>query len=225
MQKNILIIGYGDIAKRLVKRLDCQPIKIYAISRNNSNDSRIRKFNWDWLSSKKIDLKVKAFDSVIIIPKPSSLDEQGYKDGFVNATQNIINLLSNLNIKKVIAVSSTRVYGSEHKGLIDEKLVEAPSEFRGKLIMKYESALSSVFESKLTILRFSGLYDNQSKKIPHNKLHRDEAANIISHFINYKSDIKQANIVNCAEDLEILSLEKSIGNTKLKLTGFKFKKN
>ena len=122
----------------------------------------------------------------------------------------------------MIAVSSTRVYGSEHKGLIDETSVEAPSEFRGKLIMKYELALSSVFESKLIILRFSGLYDNQSKKVSHNKLHRDQAANIISHFIEYKSETQQANIFNCTEDSEILSSEKSIGNTKLKQTGFKF---
>ena len=222
MQKNILIIGYGDIAKRLVKRLASQPINIYAISRNGSDDLRIKKFNWDWLSDKKIDLKVKAFDSVIIIPKPSNLDEEGYKDGFIIATQNIINLLSNLNIKKVIAISSTRVYGGEHKGLVDETSVEAPSEFRGKLIMKYELALSSVFESKLIILRFSGLYDNQSKKVSHNKLHRDQAANIISHFIEYKSETKQANIFNCTEDSEILSSKKSIGNTKLKQTGFKF---
>jgi lactate dehydrogenase-like 2-hydroxyacid dehydrogenase len=105
MQKNILIIGYGDIAKRLIKILDTESINIYAISRNDSNNTNINKFNWDWLSDKKIDLKAKNFDSVIIIPKPSSLDEKGYKDGFKIATKNILNLLSNLNINKVIAIS------------------------------------------------------------------------------------------------------------------------
>ena len=57
MQKNILIIGYGDIAKRLIKVLDTESINIYAISRNDSNNPNINKFNWDWLSDKKIDLK------------------------------------------------------------------------------------------------------------------------------------------------------------------------
>ena len=66
MQKNILIIGYGDIAKRLIKILDTESINIYAISRNDSNNTNINKFNWDWLSDKKIDLKAKNFDSVII---------------------------------------------------------------------------------------------------------------------------------------------------------------
>ena len=139
MQKNILIIGYGDIAKRLIKVIGTESINISAISRNDSNNPNINKFNWDWLSDKKIDLKVKNFDSAIIIPKPSSLDEKGYKDGFIIATKNILNLLSNLNINKVIAISSTRVYGGHHKGAVDEKSIEKPSEFRGKLCLLYTS--------------------------------------------------------------------------------------
>ena len=222
MQKNILIIGYGDIAKRLIKVIGTESMNISAISRNDSNNPNINKFNWDWLSDKKIDLKAKNFDSAIIIPKPSSLDEKGYKDGFIIATKNILNLLSNLNINKVIAISSTRVYGAHHKGAVDEKSIEKPSEFRGKLILEYEIALSQILGPKLTILRFSGLYDNQSKKTSHNKLHRDQAAKIIAHFIEYKSESSRANIFNCSEDSEILFSEKSIINTKLKQTGFKF---
>ena len=222
MQKNILIIGYGDIAKRLIKLLDTESINICAISRNDSNNPNINKFNWDWLSGKKIDLKAKNFDSVIVIPKPSSLDEKGYKDGFIIATKNILKLLSNLNINKVIAISSTRVYGGHHKGVVDEKSLEKPSEYRGKLILEYEIALSQIFGPKLNILRFSGLYDNQSKKTSHNKLHRDQAAKIIAHFIEHKFESSQANIINCSEDSEILFSEKSIINTKLKQTGFKF---
>ena len=122
----------------------------------------------------------------------------------------------------VIAISSTRVYGGHHKGTVDEKSIEKPSEFRGKLILEYEIALSQTFASKLSILRFSGLYDNQSKKTSHNKLHRDQAAKIIAHFMEYKSESSQTNIINCSEDSEILFAEKSIINTKLKQTGFKF---
>ena len=222
MQKNILIIGYGDIAKRLIKVIGTESINISAISRNDSKNPNINKFNWDWLSDKKIDLKAKNFDSAIIIPKPSSLDEKGYKDGFIIATKNILNLLSNLNINKVIAISSTRVYGGHHKGAVDEKSIEKPSEFRGKLILEYEIALSQILGPKLTILRFSGLYDNQSKKTSHNKLHRDQAAKIIAHFMEYQSENSQTNIINCAEDSKILSSEKTIGNAKLKKTGFNF---
>ena len=156
-----------------------------------------------------VDLKVKNFDSVIIIPKPSSLDEKGYIEGFVLATQNILNLLSGANINRVIAVSSTRVYGNSHKGLVDESSTEMPSDYRGELIMKYESALSKTYGPKLTILRFSGLYDSQSNKITHNKLHRDRFAKIIAHLwnINLKTVKLILLIALCSK---ILSSEKQL---------------
>ena len=202
---------------RLVRCSNCENEWFYkSIDKNTENNPIKNKI----IAQK--DLKAKNFDSAIIIPKPSSLDEKGYKDGFIIATKNILNLLSNLNINKVIAISSTRVYGGHHKGAVDEKSIEKPSEFRGKLILEYEIALSQILGPKLTILRFSGLYDNQSKKTSHNKLHRDQAAKIIDHFIEYKSKSSQANIINCSEDSEILFSEKSIINTKLKQTGFKF---
>ena len=59
MQKNILIIGYGDIAKRLVKRLASQPINIYAISRNGSDDLRIKNLIGIGFLIKKLILKLK----------------------------------------------------------------------------------------------------------------------------------------------------------------------
>ena len=206
----------------MIKVLATELISIYAISRYDSNDQNINKINWDWLSDKIVDWKVKNFDSVIRLPKPSSLDEKGYIEGFVLATQNILNLLSSANINRVIAVSSTRVYGTSHKGLVDESSIEMPSDYRGELIMKYESALSKRYGPKLTILRFSGLYDSQSNKITHNKLHRDQAAKIIAHFMEYQSKNSQTNIINCAEDSKILFSEKSIGNAKLKKSGFNF---
>ena len=105
MNKNILIIGYGDIGSRLSKKLKEQSANIYAVSRHNSTNQNIVKINWDWLSKKKLELPKVIFDSVIIIPKPSSLDEAGYNDGFNLSIKNIINSLQNVNIKNVIAIS------------------------------------------------------------------------------------------------------------------------
>ena len=111
MNKNILIIGYGDIGNRLSKILKEQSANIYAVSRHGSLDQNIIKINWDWLSNSNLDLPKITFDSVIIIPKPSNLDENGYRDGFISSLENITNSLQNVDIKSVIAISSTRVYG------------------------------------------------------------------------------------------------------------------
>jgi homoserine dehydrogenase len=104
MSKNILIIGYGNIGSRLGKKLKEKSAKIYAVSRHNSFDQGIVKINWDWLSKKNLELPKVIFDSVIIIPKPSRFDEDGYRDGFILSLKNIANTLQNVNIKSVIAI-------------------------------------------------------------------------------------------------------------------------
>ena len=151
MNKNILIIGYGDIGNRLSKILKEQSTNIYAVSRHDSLDQNIIKINWDWLSNSNLDLPKITFDSVIIIPKPSNLDENGYRDGFISSLENITNSLQNVNIKSVIAISSTRVYGDHQLGYIDEATLTEPSDFRGNLIKEYELTLSEVCPLYLNI--------------------------------------------------------------------------
>ena len=68
MNKNILIIGYGDIGSRLSKILKEQSANIYAVSRHDSLNQNIIKINWDWLSNNNLELPRVTFDSVIIIP-------------------------------------------------------------------------------------------------------------------------------------------------------------
>ena len=222
MNKNILIIGYGDIGNRLSKKLKEQSANIYAVSRHNSTNQNIVKINWDWLSKKKLELPKVIFDSVIIIPKPSSLDEAGYNDGFNLSIKNIVNSLQNVNIKNVIAISSTRVYGDHQKGPINEETLVEPSDFRGRFIKDYELLLNKSFTNNLNILRFAGLYKEDSEHISHNRLNRDTAANIISFVIDKLSGNEANSIYNCSEDSEILESTKSIRNDKLKKAGFKF---
>ena len=222
MNKNILIIGYGDIGNRLSKILKEQSTNIYAVSRHDSLDQNIIKINWDWLSNSNLDLPKITFDSVIIIPKPSNLDENGYRDGFISSLENITNSLQNVNIKSVIAISSTRVYGDHQLGYIDEATLTEPSDFRGNLIKEYELTLNKFFPVYLNILRFSGLYIDSSKHSSHNRLNRNTAAKIISFAINNLSQNKENNIYNCSEDCEILASVKSVSNKKLKAAGFIF---
>ena len=222
MNKNILIIGYGDIGSRLGKKLKEKSAKIYAVSRHSSFDQGIVKINWDWLSKKNLELPKVIFDSVIIIPKPSRLDEDGYRDGFILSLKNIANTLQDVNIKSVIAISSTRVYGDHQKGHVTEETLVEPSEFRGRFIKEYELLLNKSFPNNLNILRFAGLYSEESKHISHNRLNRDTAANIIFFAIENLSNNKANAVYNCSEDSKVLESIKSISNKKLKKAGFKF---
>ena len=93
MKKNILIIGYGDIAKRLDGLVNKDKYQLYGVSRTNK-DNRIKNhIKWDWLSTKTPELKNTIFDAIIFLPKPSSMDESGYNDGFIESSKNIFTQL------------------------------------------------------------------------------------------------------------------------------------
>ena len=78
MKKNILIIGYGNIARRLHAILCNDSYKIYGISRSKKRG--LENFiKWDWLSKDVPNLECKNFDRIIFIPKPSSIYSLGYQ--------------------------------------------------------------------------------------------------------------------------------------------------
>ena len=87
MKKNILIIGYGNIASRLHAILCENSYKIYGISRSKKRG--LKNFiKWDWLSKDLPNIECKNFDSIIFIPKPSNGRQAGYKEGFLKSSEN-----------------------------------------------------------------------------------------------------------------------------------------
>tara|TARA_Y100000748_G_scaffold115864_1_gene97148 strand:- start:657 stop:1331 length:675 start_codon:yes stop_codon:yes gene_type:complete len=220
MKKNILIIGYGDIAKRLDGLVNKDKYELYGVSRTNK-DNRIKNhIKWDWLSTKTPELKNTIFDSIIFLPKPSSMDESGYNDGFIESSKNIFSFIKKTPFKKFITISSTRVYGKDKEDVCLESDVIEPKEFRAKIINRYELNQIERYQEKLFILRFSGLYDSISQKNSLNVLHRNNAAKIINFFIEYTSLDHINPIFNCSEDQN--EEASNISNSKLKKTGFIF---
>lgn len=223
MKKNILIIGYGDIGRRL--RAHCnQDINIYALSRGIVKEEGVNHFSWDWLLSEPFPIKDINFDFVIVIPKPSEMSESGYVDGFLTSIKNINDALKFITYNNIIAISSTRVFGEDQTGNLTEDIEPIPGDFRGKIIKDYESSLRDCYKAKLTILRFSGLYSDTSKKHSFNRLNRNSAVKIIDFLINKPTPIIETknNIIHCSEDITMDSSKRCISNIKLKELGFSF---
>ena len=221
MSKNILIIGFGDIGRRVKSKLDDKYV-VYAINRNPKKEDGVKSFYWDWTSGNNFNFKGIMFDSIILIPKPSNMNEDGYRIGFIKALANINNSLLNVEFHKLIAISSTRVYGSEQHGMLNENIELLPSDFRGSIIKDYEKLLTKTYQKKLIILRFAGLYDETTKTKPFNGLHRKNAAKVINFFVkNENTDIDE-HIFNCCEDVMLDDSKKCISNTRIKEAGFLF---
>ena len=220
MKKNILIIGFGDIAVRLIQNFSKKDeYNFYSVSRSSKSLDNLNHIEWDWLSGKKLILPEITFSNIIFIPKPSAYTEKGYKDGFQTSLTNITNSLSNLNFESFMGISSTSVYGKQQYGLLTEEVEPKPDNFRGEIILKYEHRIESEIDVHSNILRFAGLYDPKEKTPEfQNKLSRNTASNIINHFIHSK----KPGLFNCLEDNDLISNGRNIINTKLKNSGFNF---
>jgi len=217
MKKNILVIGFGDIAKRLTNNLNKDIYNIYGVSRQDKENKNFIK--WDWLSKELPNLDNIDFESIVFIPKPSSSSERGYKDGFIDSIENIQKLLSNISFNKFISISSTRIYGKHKDRVLNELDDPKPNDYRGRIISIYEDNQIQNYGDKLLILRFSGLYDSDSINIPKNHLHRDNAAKVIQFFIENDFNNSSHEIFNCSEDSNNSG---NISNDKLKKLGFIF---
>ena len=99
------------LGNRLTRILNDE-YKVFHISRSNKFESS-NFIEWDWLSKDGLNIDAKKIDSVIFFPKPSSMDEKGYINGFINSSKNIYREFCNLPINKFISISSTRVYNKQ----------------------------------------------------------------------------------------------------------------
>ena len=221
MSKKVLILGYGDIANRLSKLLSKKDFDLYAVSKSIK---KIKNFYMhDWLSDNQFELDQKDFDSVIFFPKPFDMSEAGYKKGFIDGSRSILNILEKINFRKLILISSTRVYGREQIGLLDESTEPQPSDFRGKLVYDYENLFIKKYNKETFVLRFAGLYTNKSEVTFLNNLHRDSAAEIIYFILSNQNFKTKSYIINCVNSVNAVPGERLISNKKLIDLGFKFR--
>lgn len=221
MSKKVLILGYGDIANRLSKLLSKKDFDLYAVSKSIK---KIENFYLhDWLSDNQFELDQKDFDSVIFFPKPFDMSEAGYKKGFIDGSRSILNILEKINFRKLILISSTRVYGREQIGLLDESTEPQPSDYRGKLVYDYENLFIKKYHKQTFVLRFAGLYTNKSEVTFLNNLHRDSAAEIIYFILSNQNFETKSYIINCVNSVNAVPGERLISNKKLIDLGFKFR--
>jgi len=221
MSKKVLILGYGDIASRLSKLLSKKDFDLYAVSKSIK---KIENFYMhDWLSDDQFKLDQKDFDSVIFFPKPFDMSEAGYKRGFIDGSRSILNILEKINFRKLILISSTRVYGREQIGLLDQSTEPQPSDYRGKLVYDYENLFIKKYNKETFVLRFAGLYTNKSEVAFLNNLHRDSAAEIICFILSNQNFETKSYIINCVNSVNAVPGKRLISNKKLIDLGFKFR--
>ena len=214
--KKVLIIGYGDIGSRIAARLPEQ--EFIGVSRSTpAGLPNVEFIQQDWMNESKLILPSIDFSTILLILKPISPDMDGYQQGFLDASYQMMDFFNNdISYKKLVIVSSTRVYGLGNGRNITEAVKPLPDDKQARIILEYEEFVSRESKVEPLILRPSGLYDGQThwmrnhvnafdgKKYPlrfaeANMFSRDNLSLVIANYISNKDSAHISGPLICSE--------------------------
>ena len=153
---HILFIGYGKTSTRVAKQLFQQGHQITTISQSPKTDAYATHLIQD---VHQLDLDhLEPVDWVYVLLSPSQSTVQGYQQTYVDSVQPIVNALKQHPVKRIIVVSSTRVYGENAGERVDDETVPKPSDAQGRLLLQMEQLYQVAFPEQCVIVRPTGIY-------------------------------------------------------------------
>ncbi len=204
MSKQISILGTGWLGLPLSTTL---LTKKYIIKGSTTSESKLDTLKNEGIDPYLIEITeagpkgpVDSFldgSEILIINIPPGL-RRNPESNFVNKIQNIVSIIEESSIKKVLYISSTSVFRDEEAfPLIISEDVPNASSNAGKQLIETEQLLLSNQKFETTILRFAGLFDTRrhpatmlsrrkgikNPLAPVNLIHREDCIGIIKKII------------------------------------------
>lgn len=200
-QEKLLIIGCGDIGRRLAQQLSPERYRITGLRRHPPEDLphlQYRACNVTQTGQLDAILDSENVDIIVISMTPAERSDSGYEQAYVQTCRNLVAGLKRhqRQPRLVIFVSSTAVYGQSDGSWVDEQSPTEPDSFSGKRLLEAEQIIQhSGFVC--CILRFSGIYgpgrnrlieqvkQGRASASPHytNRIHADDCAGVLAHLI------------------------------------------
>jgi nucleoside-diphosphate-sugar epimerase len=202
MQKEkLLLLGFGDIAKRLAHRLS-HHYAITGVRRRAEKFAGVKVVSMDCTDKIAMQaLLAEGFDLIVITMTPSDMSDTGYEHAYVNTLKTLLAGVEKQTQKPrlIVFVSSTSVYGQQDGEWVNESSPTEPTTFSGKRLLEAETLLN---ESPYTtcLVRFSGIYGPGRRRLIEqvmaghgaapspvvysNRIHADDCAGVLAHIIN-----------------------------------------
>jgi len=222
----ILVAGCGKLGGAIASMLK-ESAKVYGLRRNPAKvPEGIHGIGADLTAPETLSGKLPGnLDTVIYCITPSSYDEQGYRDAYVNGLSNLLEALGDQQLKRLFFISSTSVYAQDDDSLVDETSLASPSRATGQQILAGEqAALNSGHPA--TIIRFSGIYGpsrrrfleaviagrmNPTKPAPFsNRIHEEDAASAVVYLNELALSGKPLDTCYVASDCEPVRLDEVV---------------
>lgn len=197
---HILFIGYGKTSQRVAKQLFQQDHQITTVSRSAKDDDFAQHLIQD---IQQLDLaQIQPVDVVYVLLAPSRNSPlcaiENYQQTYVGSVQPIVKALKDHPLKRIIVVSSTRVYGENRGECIDDESMPIPSDQQGQLLLAMEQRWQQAYPSKCVIVRPTGIYSTSVARMvklaettpsyPNihwsNRIHIDDLADFLAHLLH-----------------------------------------
>ena len=231
MMQTILMIGLGKIGLPVAKQLAAQGHCVIGVSRSMPTDlafgstmtaklppdnDHLYQKNLHFVASDARALIIaqlsqwtSQINQICIIVSPDTLSLQGYRDSYYAIAENVVRLGDHLpNLKRVVFISSTGVYGQNAGEVIDINTpVFAPASATSQVILQTEQLLQQHFEDKSVIIRPSGIYGQSRLRL------LTMATQLAAQSPNMTSDYPSNTWTNRIMDIDLVSIIVKVTNT------------
>lgn len=193
---HILFIGYGKTSARVAKQLFQAGHQITTISRSRKSDVHATHLIQD---VQQLDLSQLApIDWVYVLLSPGQSTPEAYQHTYLDSVAPIVTALAAHPVRRMVVVSSTRVYGQNAGEWIEDTTPLQPPDIQADILLKMEQAYLSAYPERCTIIRPSGIYGTsiaRMVKLAHtlteypnrhwsNRIHIDDLARFLAQMIH-----------------------------------------
>ncbi|QFU76299.1 epimerase [Halioglobus maricola] len=196
---SLLIVGFGDLGSRLARLLYSDTWDISACRRHPDPGAQISQFAADYTVPGSLQFAESLQpDFVVATFTPGTRDISGYQRGFTDAAYNLLQGLGEHRPKRLIMVSSTRVYAEKEGGWVDESSELSTMDERAVAIAEAERCLLAS-QHEATVVRFGGIYGGEGSRLMAriargeiapaepvrytNRIHRDDCVGFLAHLM------------------------------------------
>lgn len=200
--KRVLIVGCGYVGSRLARILGEFRAEVFALRRSNATDlAGVTNVRADLTNRGSLAALPRSLDAIVFCAGPSSPDERGYREIFIDGLGHLIEVLVAQETPpgRLVFTSSTAVYGQTGGEWVDETSPTLPRRFNGDVLLEAESL---VHDGALPgcVLRLGGIYGpGRTRPIEQvragrvrldpgaahytNRIHQEDAARSLMHLL------------------------------------------
>jgi nucleoside-diphosphate-sugar epimerase len=217
--EKLLIVGCGDIGRRLAERLSGNRYRVTGVRRHPpENTPHLRYRSADIADATALEKVVtEGFDAVVVTLTPSERSAEGYRRAYVQGCEHLIQALRHQSQppRLLIFVSSTSVYGQTNGEWVSEDSPTQPQRETARCLLEAEQRIvGSGFEH--CIVRFSGIYGPDRYRLLDtvrqgravlsghytNRIHSDDCAGVLAHLLERHRQGMQLDSLYLASDNE-----------------------